>query len=245
MNDLARYCLDLPNSAQIIGNWVYNWQTLISGLLALAAAGIAACLLNKQIKQADKLADDARDKKFMAARCLLPVHLAEVDDYCERVVDELNSLLIEEVETSGTVLNLSSKIQFPSQSIVHMSTVLEFTISDCLAKLIAKIIGDLQVLQSSIAAVSVVDLKKGPNRTPPDLEPSTVEHYIIQAGTIGVMVSSLYEYARQEKDVLPDRIEWNTVYRKFRSSNIPPEMRKRMNAYLDYRTTIGPIFKCQ
>jgi hypothetical protein len=37
---VMRICLDLPHWSQHVGQWLYDWQTLIGGSLALAAAGL-------------------------------------------------------------------------------------------------------------------------------------------------------------------------------------------------------------
>jgi hypothetical protein len=231
-------CIDLPNAAQIIGDWLYTWQTLISGLLALAAALLAGCLLRQQIQQTTTLSDQALARKFLAARCFLPIHLVEADDYCGRVKCALNSLTQNDLTSINENLDLASKMKFPSDSIEQMTKALEFTTSECFSKIIAWIIGELQVLHSQISSITANDDATGGNR------PSNVEMHIIQAAKISTMLSRLFEYARQENDELPESIAWKDVKHRLQRWNLEQERRDRMMSYLDLNQKSGPMFSC-
>jgi hypothetical protein len=225
-------CIDLPNAAQIIGDWLYTWQTLISGLLALFAALWAGNLINRQIQQTATLANQELARKFLAARCLLPVHLAEVYDYCDRVKCALNTF------TQTEPISLVSDMKFPNDSTLHLTKALEFSNSKQFSKIIAGIIGELQVLHSRISSITANDDATGDDR------PSNVEMHIIQAAKISTMLSRLFEYARQENDELPESIAWEDVQHRLQRWNLVRTRRDRMISYLNLNQESGPMFSC-
>ena len=84
-----RYCLDLPNLASIIGQWLYDWQTLISGLLALLAAGATILYLKKQITQTDVQHKTELERRHNAVRAIIPLALTLIDNWLRRTEDRL------------------------------------------------------------------------------------------------------------------------------------------------------------
>ena len=83
------YCLDLPNGASIFGQWLYDWQTLISGLLAVGAAYWAGRLIQKQIAQNDDLHRKELSRRHNAARAVLPLALSEISEFCQKIADNV------------------------------------------------------------------------------------------------------------------------------------------------------------
>jgi type II secretory pathway pseudopilin PulG len=218
--------------------WFYHWQTLISGVLALAAAGWAGMRINQQIQQTATLANQELARKFLAARCLLSIHLAEVDDYCDRVKCALNTFTQSEPISLNNIQTLASDMRFPSDSILHMTKALEFSNSKQLLKIIAKIIGDLQVLNSRISSINVDDDRVLENF------PSNIEQDIILAAVISTMVSKLYVYARQENDELPNSIAWEDVQHRLRGWDLVQKRQDRIILHLDLNQQDGPMFDC-
>lgn len=74
------------------GTWIgqiKEWQSLIAGILALIGAFLAVLIGRQQIKAADKRATEIRERKFMAARAILPEDLSTICAYtnqCSHVV---------------------------------------------------------------------------------------------------------------------------------------------------------------
>ena len=73
-----RYCLDLPNWLQIVGNTIDHWQTMIAGMIAIVAALIGTYAIGRQARK-----DLAR--RHNAARAVLPLALSEIGGFCQRV----------------------------------------------------------------------------------------------------------------------------------------------------------------
>ncbi len=231
-----KFCLDLPNWTQIIGDWLYNWQTLISGTLALIAARYAGILINKQIKLSEALPEIERKRKFLAARCLMPINLTEISNYCEVVAKKLaqkhNSVLLKSIYLS----EYGPEIKFPHEAVVQFSKVIELSVNICLNSTLAKIISELQVLTSRISEIRRSDVR------PLGDSPSNVEIYTIQAAKIGALASNLYVYCRQETELVPSSVTWKDVESQLSTWKIYDH--PAISTYIERQVEKGPMFEC-
>jgi hypothetical protein len=69
----------------------FEWQTLVSGILAVAAALWAGRLLSKQIRQTEGHRQDEIERRHTAARATLPLALAKVSDITQQIADNIAS----------------------------------------------------------------------------------------------------------------------------------------------------------
>ncbi len=79
------------NFGCVIG-WAMQWQTLITGIIALIASVITVSIIRKQIKQSDKHYKDNIDRKHRAIKSGLCLAINEISSYsedCFRVLCEL------------------------------------------------------------------------------------------------------------------------------------------------------------
>ena len=76
-------------------NAVQEWQILIAGMVALAAAFVGGAYIteqirtlnsqvNRQIEASQNLEDERRHRKFAAARAVLPLTLSNLCEYAAR-----------------------------------------------------------------------------------------------------------------------------------------------------------------
>ena len=72
--------------------WLDHWQTLISGVLAVAAAAVSIGFLSKQIRQADKQEQERQRRRHATAKATLPLALSQIRDSTEVAVRELDAL---------------------------------------------------------------------------------------------------------------------------------------------------------
>lgn len=235
---MVSYSLDLSNGAFLVGRWLYDWQTIVSGLLALGAAIWAGVLLNKQIKISEALPELERARKFVAARCLLPIHLTAILDYCDSVAQAL--VQFTEVDTSDDheALDLRAALPFPHETIVALTKVIELSNDVCLIGMLAEIISEIQVLTSRISAVEYSD------RRCLGTSPSPAQIYIIQAAKIQSMASSLYQFARQEVDSISHTLNWDGVVTTLHIWSVHEEQFPQLWAYVGRRRASGPMFEC-
>lgn len=68
---------------------LFEWQTLLSGLLALGAAFLGASFLYKQIGQTDRLHRDELRRQHAAARTALPIALSSISGMVSEIVSNV------------------------------------------------------------------------------------------------------------------------------------------------------------
>lgn len=71
---------------------VDHWQTLITGIAALLAAVVTIVVLNCQIRETRERANDQRQRRERAARAVLPLALAELQQYARACIRGLYDL---------------------------------------------------------------------------------------------------------------------------------------------------------
>jgi hypothetical protein len=69
-----------------------QWETLLTGLGAVAAAIVTIASLRQQIRQTEELADSARQRRLKAARAMLPLALSELAEYAMACIKGLYDL---------------------------------------------------------------------------------------------------------------------------------------------------------
>jgi hypothetical protein len=128
---------------------LYNWQTLISGLLALGAAIAGIVYLHRQIRQTEELEGKRRAKKLAAIRAVGPLALSAIGEYAKQCTNVLKALHVQ----CGTGLALPSSSvalpDVPNETITLFSDFIEYS-DDDEADLIEELMRDIQVQQSRL-----------------------------------------------------------------------------------------------
>ena len=161
-----RYCLDLPNAASIMGQWLFDWQTLISGILAVGAAYWAGCLIGKQIRQTEELHEKELVRHHRAVRAVLPLALSEISEFCRKIAENIASEIEVRTENTGTdwVAELapegSSKHltdqNFPASTIPTFQAFIE-TLTDIRnIRHVAELISSLQIVNSRYCSFNLL-----------------------------------------------------------------------------------------
>jgi len=75
--------------ARAIGDWLHDWQTLVSGVLAIVAGGLTAYYLHKQIGQTERHERERLEREHRAARAVMPLPLMSILDACQDCIAEL------------------------------------------------------------------------------------------------------------------------------------------------------------
>lgn len=84
-------------------DWLYRWQTLIAGILAVLVGSGTIFYLRQQIKQTNDASEETRKRKDVAARALLPHALDDIDDYALRCIKILLPLTEGEKPGSASI----------------------------------------------------------------------------------------------------------------------------------------------
>ncbi len=194
-----KFCLDLPNTSFIVGQWLYDWQTLISGFLALIAAVVAVIYLKKQISLSEKQETDRLQRQHNAARATLPLTLSGLCQVIEKMLRELHK-----AKSDPNTFQLPAP---PTNAITELQQIILSTDNSSVTTPVSKIIREIQTLWARVEALS--------NRgNPPHnhiLLIPTFDEWIIQAAKIYALIESLFDYSRFEKQDGPKEVAWERV----------------------------------
>lgn len=196
-----KLCLDLPNVILIIGNWLYNWQTLISGMLALVAALWAGCNLNRQIRQTAKLADQQLQRQHKAARATLSLTLSVLVQVVEQLLLDLRRARKELL--NGQEVREFSPPTLPADTIPELQQIILSTDNPSVTEPISEIIRQMQTLWSRVS------IAPDPDPNIHNCNPMNgIKDWLIQAAQVHALVESLFEYARGNSQDGPTSVAW-------------------------------------
>ena len=162
------YCLDLPHSVSIIGQWLYDWQTLISGFLAVGAAYWAGRLIQKQIAQNDALQQEDLSRRHNAARAVLPLALSEISVFCQKIAENIADEIevrsnnegtdwIAELAPEGSSKQLANQ-DFPASTIPTFQSFIETLTDEKNIRHVAELISSLQALNARYTSLNLYEI---------------------------------------------------------------------------------------
>src|SRR5690606_2687290 len=70
---------------------IKDWQTLLTGVLAVVTAGFAATVVMRQIRQAQELEDLRYSRRYRAAKAMMPEAMSRICAYAEDSYSALKS----------------------------------------------------------------------------------------------------------------------------------------------------------
>jgi hypothetical protein len=167
--------------------WLYKWQTLLSGGLALLAAIVTIVVIVGQIQQTGTIETNRRRRKLRAARATLPMALAAVCDYAEGCVRDLISLM--PVDEERVVARLPARPELPADIIPTFEKCIEFADEPEASHLIG-LLRRLQIQYSRLADA-------GEMREDRLLLRLNIETYIVDGAEVHFRASSLFAFSRE------------------------------------------------
>lgn len=179
--------------------WLFRYQTLIAGTFAIGAAAIGAHAVQQQMKQADTLAEGARQRKARATRTMLPSALASIMDYSEQCLTAMNGLRGQCVGHTlpSPVPEPPGLIETPDDALALMRDYVEHA-NDEAALAIATLISKLQVQRSRSAEVFRHAHGIPARATPLSLN---LETYLVDAAELYARAAVLFGHAREAQAV--------------------------------------------
>lgn len=183
------------------GAFIDQWQTLISGVLAITAALIGAVLLYHQTRQVREFELHRLGRRHAAARSTLPLVLSSIMEYAQTIGRDLRRLFL---AAQGDHVQREALIAWevppvPQGETAALAGVIEAASID-VGDAIADLIGNLQVqagrlrrLHADVAA-GTADRRHIPK--------SEIEEYIQDIADIYARCELLFDYARREADMV-------------------------------------------
>jgi len=169
---------------------LYNWQTMIAGLLALAAALATIRLIRRQINQVTDLEQERRAREEAAARAILPLALSELTEYASDCI----KLLVQYVPADGPIPNVPADYKIPripENAIVTLQTCARFADENIVAQF-ANLLGKLQIQHARLRDLF--------SRSVQRQRMFNVEGIgaLIDAADIQARAGTLFDYARND-----------------------------------------------
>lgn len=195
-----------------IGEWIYDFQTLITGILAVSAALYAAKFAQKQVSAANaqievareqitaskEQADRERAAKLRAARASLPTTLSSICEYAQNAQNAgqaLNAawpsaakMYPEDHDPNAEGLVTAKIPDSPHDILISLERIVELTDAEDVAERIESILREAQVFSS----------RTRPLANGVQISTDLLAIHIVQACALHARAESLFTYARRK-----------------------------------------------
>lgn len=216
--------------------WIDHWQTLIAGSLAILAAIVGGIFINRQIRAAKTSEIEARQRKFDAARAVLPLILSALSEYAIRC----NKLLMA-IHATKAGENIPKQAApsppppIPSGVIDDLRAIIEHS-DEPFRGNVKRLIGQLQVQVARIGSM-VTHLKAGYDDDH-SITALNIETYMIDGADIYARCSALFDFARGTSDEVPGGPTRADIRTGLRQTGIwedlYPRTHQRVDAHYDH-----------
>jgi hypothetical protein len=189
-----------------------DYQTFMGAILALISAALAAFLLNKQIRQADRHEGDRRRSRREATRSVLPFALTAFIRYSIRSGTAVRTMI--DAHNQNHALGANPTVPaIPTEAVSALKEMIELSDPDE-AAVLAQIPALMQYQNSRLEGL-VESLGPMPAPVPPG-DAHNLITYALDAAQLHARVEALYDFARREQD----RIIRTATYDRVRSALI-------------------------
>ncbi len=173
-----------------------DWETLLTGGLAVLAAGVAIWATSKQDR-------DALRRKANAARSTLPLVLSAISDWARQTAASVDAVMPSPSDTfvPSSILRAAEWPGVPADHVQELKDIIEATDDEAVIARVSKMIGNIQVLSARLGGLSDPHLITGPGH---------LAGHIATAAIIHAQASSLFNYARR-KAVSVEAVTWDEV----------------------------------
>lgn len=176
---------------------LFEWQTLIGGLLAVGAAVVSVIFLKKQISQTEQLHEAELKRRHNAVRSTIPIALAAISDFCDAISTQLASAIEDRNEgdfeaafdaaaAGRDKLTHFQQVQIPSEVILTMQAFVETLADNRNVKHMAELLSSLQVLQSRFNSFKLQQVAAVHN----------LHSLLLDTAKVKLLIDSIYNYGR-------------------------------------------------
>ncbi|WP_157217999.1 hypothetical protein [Flavisphingomonas formosensis] len=206
-----------------VGHWIYDFQTLITGLLAVGAALYAARFAQKQVNAARLQIEVARDQiaaikdqadrertaRLRAARASLPTTLSSICEFAQEAGEALHAAwpaaakLYPEDHDPNSVQPVTANLPpFPYELLDSLERIVELTDAEDVAERIESILREAQIFSA----------RTRPLVSGTDINTDLLAIHIIQAAALYARAESLFTYARRKTPGVNSANLWDRVF---------------------------------
>jgi hypothetical protein len=180
---------------------LFEWQGLGGGAIALAAAGLGAWFLWRQIAQSDRHERERLQRQHNALRATLPLTLSGLAESLKRMLLALHAVKAE-VRQSGFTTKFDPP-GTPAQYVIELQSIIASTDKLKVIEPISEIIRQIQTLWARVEVLK----NEREQRSRAGLE-LNIDDWIVQSAQIHALIESLFEYARAESEDGPNDVSW-------------------------------------
>lgn len=188
---LCIFLLGLSLVASPTPNVLYDYQTLVTGILALGSAIWAGLLVRQQMAQAGGFEQKRIESKRETSRAMLPMALTELTRYA----NECGAFVIAfgDREPGVRLVTGAPTLEpppVPTSALLMLKELAEY-VEPAERLFLARIISAIQILSSRLASMI---------ESPRSHPQPTLDDYLIDAAEVRARVDVLYGWARYEED---------------------------------------------
>lgn len=217
------WCINLPQWSSIVGQWLYDWQTLIAGMAAVLVGGASIVGLRRQINQAEELANRSKRAQFNVARAKLSIAASSLiahADHCLQIVDGLEPL----VRGRSRQIDPVHVNEIPSATIAVLDRLLESSDDADISFAVSAIYAEQQVFSSRMG-----DIHQNPRS-----HALTIHSYYLQPILMHSLAINLLVFARREVDKV-ERLTWSDIAATARRAIRREPIRTELSEYIEQR----------
>lgn len=214
-------CIRICEAADAFGHFLWNWQTLISGSLALGAAIWAGSLLQRQISQSEAFHKDTITQRQNAARTVLPLALSSIDQLCRRVSDQIGheyearanfDAAFDAAAASANARKHFDPVTLPDGVAGEIKAFVETLRGPRSVRHVAELMSSLQILLSRFNSF---DLTKGD-----EIVKIELSNLLLDTAKVVLLNDKMYNFGRFLDDKfaivgrVPDAEAWDLIHEK-------------------------------
>lgn len=211
-----------------VGQWLYDWQTLITGVLALGVGGATVWMVRRQIDQQDQLHAAGRRSRFAVAKAKAPLAAIEIHEHAKIYVAEAEKLVHLVLRRSREKFAFIGP-PFPTQAETILDTLVETSDDPILIEQVSALYSEQQVMTSRLSDVPR-----------PSEHSLTINDYVLQPIMMDAIAMNLLAFGRDDVAML--RLDWASVEASAKRLIHDPTTRDRIEKYIaDKRERGRPV----
>ena len=190
------------------GNFLYDWQTLISAALALCVALPTIYLLWHQIQDVRSIEEKRRQSMLIGVRSRLPLSLSTICRYCTAIKKDIT----DEIAGKGESASLYDAID-------ELSALIQYSDSGNVIGIASEIISEIQVIEARRSDEACMN-------------PMMKSAITFQLARLYALSISLFPYARGEVEDASCSVSWEEFQSAISSMMIRVEHSEHLSSLL-------------
>jgi hypothetical protein len=183
------------------GRWLYDWQDLVAGVLALVGAYWAVMGIRQQIDVSERHEQMRLRRQHNAVRATLPLTLSGLIEPLRDMMRALDAVR-PDVRANGFTSAFNPPA-VPAQYVAELQAVIASTDQRDVIVPISEVIRQIQTLWARVETLR--DEREQRRRAGLEMN---IDDWIMQAAQIHAIIESLFDYARDESDQGPKEVSW-------------------------------------